>query len=84
MSDEDKRVCVIETKVGEPLVIRSNPTAEEARSFAEEHMRRYHAGEDGGPGGAPAHFLVSAAFYESELAYRAGDEALEELDISDL
>lgn len=84
MPDNDKRVCVFETSVGEPLLLRSNPSNDEARGFAEEHMRRYHAGEHGGPAGSPAHFLVSAAFYESEVDYRAGAEAQEELDISDL
>ena len=78
------RVCVLETSIGEPLIVRANPSKDDVRGFVGEHLRRYHAGEDGGPGGHPPHKILTATYYESELAFHEGDGKQEEVDISDL
>lgn len=81
----DQRVAVLATHVGNPLVIRSNPSEEEVRGFVEEHNRRYHAGEAGGPSGVAAFKIVGAKFYTSELDFiNDPDEDDGEIDISDL
>lgn len=82
--DANLRVCVLETHVGEPLIIRANPSEEEVRAFVAEHLRRYHAGEHGGPGGHPAHKILSAAYFESEAAFMAGQGKQAEVAIDDL
>ena len=76
------RVAVLETNVGSPLIIRSNPTVKEVRRFIQENNRRYHAGEAGGPSGQPSVLVKSAAFHESELDINK--DRGEEIDISDL
>ncbi len=60
------KVAVLTTNIGEPLVIRSNPTEAEVKGFVEEHNRRYQAGEAGGPSGTPPVQILGAAFYPSE------------------
>ena len=85
MSDTNEiRVAVLETHVEEPLVIRANPTEEAVKGFVAEHNRRYHAGEAGGPDGNAAYLIKSAKFYESEAAFLSGEDAEEEIDLSDL
>lgn len=65
------RVAVLQTHVNFPLIIRSNPSEEQVRSFVEEHNRRYHAGEPGGPGGQPAFLIQSGMWFDSEADYEA-------------
>lgn len=69
-------VVVIKTTVPNiDLVIRSGPTNTQVRSFVKEHHRRFLAGEPGGPSGNyPAHHILSAARYENEYAYLAGED----------
>ena len=76
------RVAVLKTNVGEPLIIRSNPTVEEVRNFVKENNRRYHEGEPMGPSNQPSVLVLSAAFHESELD--VDDAKGVEVDLSDL
>jgi hypothetical protein len=82
--DESQRICVLATHIGEDLVIGANPTTEEVRGFVGEHLRRYHAGEAGGPSGHPAHKILSATYYESAAAYHEGKGKQDEIEIADL
>lgn len=80
----ENSVVVLETHIGHDLVIRANPSDDEVRGFAEEHHRRYIAGEPGGPSGIPAYRLFNAKRYVSEESFDAGDEPVAEIDLSDL
>ena len=80
----DESVVVLETHVGQDLVIRANPTDEAVRGFVEEHTRRYVAGEAGGPSGIPPFRIYTAKRYADELAYLDGTEAVAEVEIQDL
>jgi hypothetical protein len=71
---KNNKVAVLTTAQGLPLVIRSNPTQAEVKSFIKEHNRRYQVGEPGGPAGSDAVEIVSAHFYPSEEDI--GQEAL--------
>ena len=82
--DTPSRVCVLGTHIGESLILRSNPSDELVRGFVKEHLRRYHAGEPGGPSRMPAYKILSATYYESEIAFREGRGKQDEIDISDL
>jgi len=75
-------VCVLTTHIpDQPLIIRADPSQESILSFVEEHNRRYHAGEPGGPSGIPAYLIVSAKVYASEADYEAGKPGTD-IDIS--
>lgn len=84
MSENENRVAVLETHVGEPLVIRANPSEEAVKGFVAEHNRRYHAGEPGGPDGNAAYLIKGAKFYEDEASFLNGEDAEEEIDLSEL
>lgn len=60
------RVAVLETHVGERLVIRSNPSPKAVKEFVIEQNRRYAEGEPGGPSGLPPFQIHEANFYPSE------------------
>lgn len=81
----EKRVAVLTTHAGEPLIIRSNPSVEDVRGFVKEHLRRYYAGEPGGPNGVPSVKVLGARYYTDESSFRTdAEEFEEEIDISDL
>lgn len=61
------RVAVLETHVGERLIIRANPALKDVKSFVAEQNRRYEAGEPGGPSGIPPYQIHEAAYFPSEL-----------------
>lgn len=77
-------VVVLNTNVGEDLVIRSNPTDDAVRGFVEEHTRRYLAGQPGGPSGIPAYRIFNAKRYTDEDSYLTGSTPVNEIDIADL
>lgn len=77
-------VVGLDTQVGETLLIRANPSDDAVRGWVEEHMRRYIAGEPGGPSGIPAYRIFTAKRYASEEAHLAGDAPVAEIDITDL
>lgn len=66
MAKNPDRVAVLETHVGQRLIIRANPTMVAVRGFVAEHNRRFLANEPGGPSGIPAFQILSAAYYPSE------------------
>ena len=76
-------VVVLDTHVGQPLVIRANPTDEAVRGFVTEHSRRYLAGEPGGPSGIAPYRIFNAFRFDSEEAWLEGAEGVE-IDIADL
>ena len=80
----EDRVAVLSTHVGEPLVIRANPSKEQVVGFVAEHNRRYHAGEAGGPDGNAAYLVQGAKFYENEAAFLNGEDAESDIDLSEL
>ena len=80
----DESVVVLETHVGQPLVIRANPSDEAVRGFVEEHTRRYIAGEAGGPSGIPPFRIYTAKRYADELAFLDGEDPVEDVEIADL
>jgi hypothetical protein len=61
------RVAVLETHVGERLIIRANPTQKAVRAFVKEQNRRWEASEAGGPSGLPPFRIHEANYYPSEL-----------------
>jgi hypothetical protein len=82
--DLDESIVVLDTHIGEPLVIRANPSDEAVRGFVEEHTRRYVAGEAGGPSGIAAYRIFNAKRFVSEAEWMAGTDAADEIDITDL
>lgn len=68
-----KSICVLETNIGIPLVIRSGPTLDEIKAFVAEHNRRHEAGLHEGP--AETHVaskIYSARVFASEDAWGTG------------
>jgi hypothetical protein len=80
-TENPDRVAVLRTHVGIPLFIRANPSEEAVRGFVEEHNRRYHAGEPGGPSGQPAYLILGASYYDSEDAYYADPDSGVEISL---
>ncbi len=73
---ESFRVAVLEVAIGEPLLIRSNPSQEEVLEFVKEHNRRYLAGEPGGTNLATgqveqAYLIKSARYVDHEFDLEA-------------
>lgn len=77
-------IVVLQTHVGQDLLIRGNPTDAAVRKFTKEHHRRYLAGELAGPSGDPPYRIFNAKRYDDEYAYLAGAEPTGEIDLSDL
>lgn len=77
-------VVVLETHVGQPLIIRANPDDAAVRSFVKEHTRRYIAGEPCGPSGDPSFRIFNAKRYLTELDFLSGAAPAAEIDVSDL
>lgn len=71
------RVCVLACENGENLILRSNPTPEEIRGFAREHLSR-------DPSQPDTYRVMSARFYESEYDIDDPKLAGAEVDLSDL
>jgi len=84
--DDNKRIAVLSVSVGDPLIIRSNPTVEEIKGFVVEHNRRHAAGLPGGPDGYPAVRIMEAVYYDDELLWKHGnvDTVGEPIDLSDV
>jgi len=81
---EINKVVVLSTSVDHPLIIRSNPTDEDVRSFVAEHTRRYVAGEQGGPSGISAYRIFTAKRYADEETFIRGGDNIDEVNIADL
>ena len=81
--DHNSRIVVLETHTGQPLILRSNPSKEEVDAFVEEHNRRYHAGEAGGPSGLPSRLIKSAHEYDREEDLYDTETEGREVDLSD-
>ena len=75
-----ERVAALTTHIGDVIIIGSDPSKKEVLAFVEEHNRRYHAGEPGGPSGIPAYLVQEAAYYESQDDLGNSDKA-EPIDI---
>ena len=84
MAPRKNSIVVMETSVGQPLVLRANPTIKDVRGFVEEHTRRYLAGEAGGPSGIPAFRIYNAKRYANELSWLEGESPTATVDIADL
>lgn len=80
----ESSVVVLATAVGEPLVIRANPTDDEVRGFVQEHTRRYLAGEAGGPSGIPPFRIFTATRYVDEITWINGGDPVGTIEIEDL
>ena len=82
--DTSARVCVIDTHVGIPLLMRADPTEADVKRFVTEHQSRYHQGLPGGPDPQlPAFFIYSAKYYESEIGFESGEAPISEIDLTD-
>ena len=79
----ESSVVVLATHVGQPLILRANPTDEAVRGFVEEHTRRYVAGEPGGPSGIAPFRIFNAFRFDSEEAWLE-DANGTEIEIGDL
>lgn len=77
-------IVVMNTSIGEDLVLRSNPDDEAVRTFVEEHTKRYVAGQPGGPSGIQPYRIFNALRYPNEADYLLGEADGVEIDISDL
>lgn len=55
------RVCVLACENGENLIVRSNPSPDEIRSFVSAHHARNPAEHD-----QPTYKIMSATYFESE------------------
>ena len=77
-----QRVAILQTHIGHNLMIGSDPSVQEVRSFVKEHNRRYHAGEPGGPSGIPAYLIQSAYFFEEQHPEGYDFEEGSEIDLS--
>lgn len=77
-------VVILQTSVGEDLVLRSGPSDEDVRNYVQEHTKRYIAGQPGGPSGIPAFRIFTAKRHSNEFEYLAGVSEGVEIDISDL
>ncbi|MEM3097390.1 MAG: hypothetical protein QXU32_01545 [Nitrososphaerales archaeon] len=75
------RVAVLVTELGEKLIIRSNPTLKDVRSFIKEQNRRYEEGAPAGPDPTlPAFHIVKAFFCDSE-EFIEDEDHLEEIPL---
>lgn len=77
-----KSICVLETDIGIPLVIRSGPTLEEIQDFVVEHNRRHDSGLHEGP--AEIHIaskILAARIHSSEESWNNGGKG-KPVDIS--
>ena len=83
--DHLARVAVLTGLIGDPIIIRSNPSVDEIKDFVRENNRRAEEGERN-PDGYPAVRVLEAVYYESEAAFRQGDvdSQGEEIDLSDV
>jgi len=67
MSDIQTRVAVLETKEGQPFILRANPTIKEIQGFVREQNRRVDVGAPAGPSGIPARHITSAKYFDNEV-----------------
>lgn len=64
--------------------IMDGVTEESLKGFVEEHNRRYHAGEPGGPGGELAELVTQVLLFDEYDDTYDESKATSELDIVDL
>lgn len=73
-ADNSDSIVVLQTSVGEDLVLRANPTDKAVRSFVEEAAKRFKSGAPGGPSGIPAYEIYNAKRYSSEWDWIQGED----------
>ena len=77
-------VAVVKFHSGASSILGGDPTEEELKGFVQEHNRRYHAGEPGGPGGELAELVTEVLLFDEYDDTYDESKAVSELDIADL